>query len=495
MPSSIQRVGLGLLLGLVVCGLALGYWVVIQGESLLARGDNTRRLEEGELARGTIFARDGEVLAQSRVQGENATRTYPNPTAGHVVGIHHRRLGSTGLEERYSDVLSGSRGDVLQRLQHRFLGTPLRGGDVFTTLDARVQRAAVEALGASRGAIVVLDPRSGAVLGMASQPGFDPNAIERTWDALRADQSAPLLNRAIQATYPPGSTFKVVTAAAALDKGIVDPEQEFRCTTVAQIDGLAADCRNHAHVAAVSFRQAFAWSCNRTFALTGLFLPLGAPLAPRLDDRAMPGRPWASVDVTAAAEQLTSYARAFGFERAPAFDLTVVPSQVKGEGDWYTSLLAQTAFGQGELAATPLQMALVAAAVANDGVVPVPYLADHARLPNGSVRTLKPVLAATLSPIQQRAMSPAAAGRLREFMVDSVEYAYAQQAKIPGVRVAGKTGTAETGVGEIPHSWFIGFAPADAPRVAVAVILEHRGSGSEFATPAARRVMAAALGR
>jgi peptidoglycan glycosyltransferase len=422
-------------------------------------------------------------------------REYPLVSAAHIAGIHSIRLGNTGLEDRYDDLLRGTRGGALQQIRHRFLGAPVEGADVVTTIDLPTQRAAADALGNATGAIVALDPRSGEVLAMLSRPGFDPNGIERTWDTLRTDARAPLLNRAIQATYPPGSTFKIITAAAALDRGIVDPETEFRCTTAAQIDALSVDCRNHSRLATVNFREAFAWSCNRTFALTGLFLPLGAPLTPRLDDRAVATRPWSSIDVRASADALSGHARAFGFERSPQFDLPVMTSHIKGDGEWYASLLAQTGFGQGEVAATPLQMALVAATIANGGVVPVPYLAERAVSVDGAQQSLKPTLASALAPVQQRAIKASAAADLKRFMVDSVEYAYATRAKIPGVSVAGKTGTAESGPGQTPHSWFVGFAPADTPRIAVAVIVEHAGSGSDFATPAAQRVMAAALRR
>ncbi len=495
MDKSIRHVGGALLVGLAICGLTLGYWVLLQGASLLGRPDNVRNLDEAERARGAILARGGEPIARTSIRNDEPVREYSLGSAAHVTGIHSLRLGNTGLEDRYDDVLRGSRGGVIQQIRHRFLGAPVQGADLVTTIDVPVQRAAAEALGNRPGAIVALNPHSGEILAMVSQPGFDPNSIERVWDTLRQDRAAPLLNRAIQAVYPPGSTFKVITAAAALDRGIVDSETEFRCTTAAQIDALSVDCRNHSHLATVNFREAFAWSCNRTFALTGMFLPLGAPLAPRLDDRSVATRPWANLDVRASADALTGYARAFGFERPQVFDLPVMTSRMKGDGEWYASLLAQSGFGQGEVSATPLEMALVSAAIANDGVVPTPYLAERAVSADKSERPLKPTLANALAPLQQRAIKSSTASDLKRFMVDSVEYAYATQAKIPGVIVGGKTGTAESGPGETPHSWFIGFAPVEDPQIAVAVIVEHAGSGSDFATPAARRVMAAALGK
>jgi penicillin-binding protein A len=495
MRSNIRQVGLALLAGLGLCALTLAYWGIIQAGTLLARPDNARNLEEAELARGTIYARGGEPLARTVTRNEAPSREYPLPAAAHITGIHSIRLGNTGLEDRYDDLLKGTRGGALQQIRHRFLGAPVQGSDVVTTIDLPTQRAAAEALGNATGSVVALDPRSGEVLAMVSRPGFDPNDVERTWETLRRDDHAPLLNRSIQAVYPPGSTFKVVTASAALDRGIVDSEVEFRCTTAAQIDALSVDCRNHSHLAMVNFREAFAWSCNRTFALTGMFLTLGAPLTPRLDDRGVATRPWANMDIKAAGEALSGYARGFGFERPQQFDLPVMTSRVKGDGEWYPSLLAQTGFGQGEVSATPMEMALVAATIANDGVVPVPYLAERAVSAGGSEQSLKPALATALASLQQRAIKSLAAADVKRFMVDSVEYAYATRAKIPGISVAGKTGTAESGPGQTPHSWFIGFAPVDDPRIAVAVVFEHAGSGSDFATPAAQRVMAAALRR
>jgi peptidoglycan glycosyltransferase len=236
----------------------------------------------------------------------------------------------------------------------------------------------------------------------------------------------------------------------------------------------------------VDFREAFAWSCNRTHALAGLQLGFG-PLA--LGDDLKRPMEWERQGIEPSAKRLEEYASRFGFGREIPFDLPVALSEVKGDGDWYPSLLAQTAFGQGEIRATPLLMALSAAAIANGGVVPAPYLGVEARAPNGAVSALNRPGGSI-----GRVVRPEAAAVLNEMMVLSVDIAYAQQAKIPGVKVAGKTGTAETGpAGTTPHSWFIGYAPAENPRVAVAVIMENKGSGSDFATPAAQRVLKAGL--
>jgi peptidoglycan glycosyltransferase len=285
--------------------------------------------------------------------------------------------------------------------------------------------------------------------------------------------------------YAPGSTFKLVVAAAAVDLGLVDPRARFRCVDPIQIDGLRVDCHNHAHLPTVDFREAFAWSCNRTFALTGLELGLDRLT---LADGIRPPFPWQD-QVAASAQRFDEYARRFWIGRAVPFDLPVEPGQLKASPEWYPALLAQTAFGQGELTTTPMQMALAAATIANSGAVPAPYVASEARAPTGATTILNGSGGAI-----GRAISSQTASVVDEMMVLSVDTAWAKPAAIAGTRVGGKTGTAEAGEpGSVPHSWFVGYAPADDPRVAIAVIMEHRGSGTDFATPAARVVLQRAL--
>jgi penicillin-binding protein A len=329
--------------------------------------------------------------------------------------------------------------------------------------------------------VVALDPKTGAILALASAPTFDPATIDERWQSLLNDPAGPLVNRALQSAYTPGSTFKVVTASAALDMGLVNPTEKFRCVDPLQIDGLTVDCRNHAHLPMVDFREAFAWSCNRTFALTGLELGT-SKLA--LGDGLRPPFPWQN-DVPKSAERLGEYANRFWIGRSVPFELPVEAGQLKGSTEWYPSLLAQTGIGQGELTVTPLQMALVAATIANGGVVPAPYVTSEIRSPGGASNLVNRP-GGTLG----QAVSARTAGTMNEMMVLSVDTAYAKPAAIQGVKVGGKTGTAEAGAsGSTPHSWFIGYAPADDPKIAVAVIMEHKGSGTDFATPAAQTVL------
>jgi peptidoglycan glycosyltransferase len=403
-----------------------------------------------------------------------------------VVGYHSSRFGATGIEGKYDDYLSGSRSaDPIDRLRSTLLHQPTTGSDIVLTVDARLQQAAVAALGDQIGAIVAIDPQTGAVLALASTPTFNPAEIDARWEQLLADPNHPLVPRATEGLYTPGSTFKVVTAAAAIDLNRVNVDEKFRCVDPISIDKLTVDCRNHSHLATVNYREAFAWSCNRTFALSGLELGMDRL---QLGDGLKPPFPWQNA-IPGSAHQLEEYSGRFRFGQQIPFDLPVATSQLKGDGEWYPSLLAQTAFGQGELTATPMQMALVAATIANKGSVPAPYLAAEARAPTGAVTSL-----GTPGGTLGMAISQRAAVTMNEMMVLSVDTAYAKPAAIPGVKVGGKTGTAEAGAGgTTPHSWFVGYAPAEDPRVAVAVIMEHRGSGTDFATPAAGAVMRQAL--
>jgi peptidoglycan glycosyltransferase len=488
MQRNLARLQLVLLAGFLVVALALGYWQFFRQDELLARATNPRTAEEARrVVRGRILDRTGKALAENAPTGDGGNeRTYPVGGVAPIVGYHSERFGNSGLEARYDEYLRGTRSaDPFDTLWSSLLHEPSVGSDVTVTLDVRIQQAATEALAGQPGAIVVLDPKTGAVLAMASAPTFDPGQIDTDWEKLLADPGRPLVNRATQSVYTPGSTFKLVTAAAALDLGIVDPNAKFRCTEPIKIDGLTVDCRNHAHLPVVNFREAFAWSCNRTFALTAL--ELGTQKL-SLADGLKPPLPW-QASIGTAEQRFEDYAHRFWIGRAVPFELGVEAGQLKGSEEWYPSLLAQTGFGQGELATTPMQMALVAATVANGGAVPAPYLAVEARAPGGAVSTLNRP-GGTLG----QAISSRAAATLNEMMVLSVDTAYAHPAAISGIKVGGKTGTAEAGEpGSVPHSWFVGYAPADNPRVAIAVVMEHRGSGTDFATPAARAVLQRAL--
>lgn len=490
--GNVRRVGQALLLGFLVVALALGYWQVVRGPELASADANPRVAEERLFApRGRILDRNGTVLARSEETPQGFRRRYADASLVHTTGFFSPRFGSTNLEERYDAQLRGQRSpDTWQRLLDDVLNRPPSTSDLILTIDKRVHDAAVAAMGDQRGAIVALDPKTGAVLALVAKPFFDPNLPDERLAQVQNDPSRPLFNRAVQATYTPGSTFKAVTAAAAVDLGLVDLGQPFTCSSTIRIGNYPIDCRNSQHVNPLTFKEAFAWSSNRVFGLAGLMLGFPGPMNPWLSDTPPGPYPWQreGAGVRQSAERLVEYADRFQVTRAVPFDLPVTPGQVKNpRSEWTPQLLAQTAFGQGELEATPLHMALVAAAIANDGRVPAPYLVQEVKAASGV--SARPYEGAVYL---SQAMSLQTAQVLRDFMVEGVERGYGSRAAIPGVKVGGKTGSAEAGQGVV-HSWFIGLAPADDPKVAIAVIGEGAGSGAEFATAAAQRVIRAAL--
>lgn len=467
MATQIRWSALAIFLGFLMLSLGAGYWQVVRSDDLASRPGNPRIAElSAREERGTIWSADGVRLAWSDTDADGRRgRSYALPSLAHVLGYVSLKYGVSGLEERFNDQLSGSRsGRPLDQIWHDLTREQLPGNDLVLTIDTRVQKAAADALGDRPGAVVAINPRTGAVLAMVSSPGFDPTTIDRTGDALLVAPEAPLINRATQGQYAPGSVFKTLTAVAALESGEFQPDSRFRCPSGVVVQGFVIACAGvPANVREYDFAHAYAWSVNANFAEIGL--KTGAP-------------------------RLVAQARRFGFEEEIPFELPVTPSRLLQPGNSFNDvLLATTAFGQGELATTPLQMALVAAAVANDGSIMQPFLVRQVKSADGVVLH------------EQRArrwrdvMKPETAADLRRFMVTAVREGFGGGAALPGVAVGGKTGTAENAPGEPPHAWFTGIAPVDDPTVVVAVVVENAGQGSTVAAPIAGAVMRAALQR
>jgi peptidoglycan glycosyltransferase len=458
MERQIRRVGGAMLIGFAILALGAGYWQVWRGPELAAAAGNPRVVEEERRAqRGRILDRNGRPLAQT-VDGK---RTY-TPAFAHATGYYSARYGKTGAERSYDAALSGREGVSPQaETLRQLVGAPRRGADVVLTIDGGLQEVADRAIGDVRGAVVVIDVRTGAVLAMLSKPYFDPTALDDIWPSLTQDEGRPLYNRVSQGLYVPGSTFKAVTATAALDTGLMQPS-----TTVADptgelvVEGFRVTDAERPPRPTFDFAHAFAWSSNVVFAQVGLQL---------------------------GEQRLVDYARRFGMGSTLPFDLETSPTSVARTLPMPRVLLASTAFGQGELLMSPLQMALVAAAIARDGDVPRPYVGQEVVAPNGTpIRRTQP---ASLG----RAMSPLTAAALRSMMALAVNEGFSQNAAIPGVQVGGKTGTAQSVPGMPDHSWFIGIAPVEQPRVAVAVLMEFSGWGSLEAAPVAKVVLERAL--
>jgi peptidoglycan glycosyltransferase len=439
----------------------LAYWEV--GRADLAEEETNPRVVEDyrDPGRGRILDREGNVLAESNPDG---SRSYHDSSASHVLGYIDARYGSQGAELVFNAELSGQApGSWSDAFDAEFRRQHTHGNDVRLTLDPAIQAAAAAGLGDRRGAVVALDPRNGEVLAMVSVPAYDPGSIAEHGEELVSDERSPLLNRASQGLYPPGSIFKTVTAISALENRVITPETEVTCPGELVFDGFPISCRNTSQgVGTYPFKHAFAFSVNAIFAQVGVDLLGWGPL-------------------TATAERL-------GFNHPLDFTLDTAPTQLHGPGtEESVVLLASTAFGQGELLVTPLQMAYVTAAIANNGVAMRPKIGLAVTDGDRVIRELEP-------PSGERLIDEQVARTLQDFMVAVMEEGQANVGNV-GVAIGGKTGTAESGEPGVSHAWFIAFAPADDPVIAVAVIVERGGRGGEVASPIAGQVIRAALAR
>jgi peptidoglycan glycosyltransferase len=469
--------------------LNLNYLQVLRAQDLSNDNRNARQLiREYEIRRGLILAADGvtQLAASEPTEGVlRYLRRYPDGELyAHIVGFYSFVYGRSQLESTFNDFLVGSAPETFARnLTDLLAGRERNGDDIVTTISPPVQRAAREALGDRRGAVVALVPSTGELLAVVSSPTYDPNdlsshdhdAIVASWEQTEADPTNPKLNRAAMERYPPGSTFKIVTAAAALEAGLTpettfpDPPALDLPQTTAAIGNFGGGLCNGG--SPLTLRRALAVSCNTTFAQLGLRL---------------------------GAEQLVAQAEAFGFNQDWAFQLPIVPSLIPKELDDPSA--AQSAIGQRDVRTTPLQMAMITATIANDGVLMQPRMVKQVNDFAGRIiRQFPPEPLRLPASPEARAISPQTAAQLQSMMVGVVESGSGQRAAIRGVDVAGKTGTAETGEGRNPTVWFVGFAPSDNPQVAVAVVIEDGGdvgseaTGGAVAAPVARAVMEAAL--
>jgi peptidoglycan glycosyltransferase len=481
--ARVPAVAVVLVLVFAILAAGSSYWQAVRADELVSSPTDAAVLAAARtVERGRILDRDGRVLASSR-RAEDGTpyRVYADAAVSHPVGYASVLYGSSGLERAYTVALTGARGsDPASRTLAKFLPPQDRRMDLRTSLSLPLQRLAVRLLGKDRGAVVMLDPRTGDVLAMASTPTFDASAISNpatareTFAALRESEASPLLDRATQGLYVPGSVFKIVTAIAGLGSGAVTPATRYPQQPAAEKDGLVVDGftildGHHAFTGneELDLLTGTEVSCNIWYALAGL-------------------------DTGGA--NLDAFARRLGFGAALPFDLPTAASQLTNGGGPLPGgflddvELANAAYGQGEVLTTPLQMALVAATVANGGELMEPRLATafidrESRVTAMDVRSMGRILEASSTAAIVEAMTLAVEGdRGRLFTAG---------AKVPGVLTAGKSGTAQIGGDGEPHSWFIGFAPADAPTVAIAVIVEQGGRGGERASPLAGRMLRA----
>jgi peptidoglycan glycosyltransferase len=345
----------------------------------------------------------------------------------------------------------------LGAVSHLF--TKTRGNNVILTLDAKLQETAFKALGNHRGAIVALSPRTGAVLALISKPSFNPDTIADDWQDISTDKHSPLLDRTVQGLYPPGSTLKVMMAEAALHEGIATVDRKINCEGILKIgsDYTLSEINHKAH-GPVNLEEALTVSCNITFGT--LALELGRDKMAKTFER-------------------------YGFKEDIHSDFLEAKAKIPSFSQLSDGDLAQTGIGQGSLLVTPLRMAMLAATMANDGIMMKPYLVSEIISPDGGV--IKKYSAEKWLTLDAKN-----AELVKQMMVSVVRNGTGKAAQLAGIAVAGKTGTAENPHGDA-HSWFIGFAPAESPEIAIAVIVENAGAGSLVAAPIAREVFAQAL--
>ena len=450
------------------------------------RNDNHRvRDAEFSRKRGAIVVAGSQVAESVPTKDQyKYQRRYPQPFKyAHTTGFFSYVYGASAVESSQNQILSGSDPRLfVNRVVDMVSNSQPQGGSVSLTLDPKAQTAAfdgIQALGSdTQAAVVALEPSTGRILAMVSNPTYDPNllashdfkSVTENWKRLNADPKKPMFNRAIQEVYPPGSTFKLVTAAAALESGKYDADSKVPGGSSLDLPQTTKNLPNENGVSCggttITLTQALVVSCNVAFGSVGLDL---------------------------GADALKREAGKFGFGQRYLEGIGgQAVSQFPDHPD--APLTAYSAIGQYEVRASPLQMALVAATIANQGQGMVPYLVDEVRAPDLSVLDKTDP-----EPMPQRAMSAGAAAALTQMMVAVVDKGTGTTAQIPGVKVAGKTGTAQSATDRAPYAWFVSFAPADDPKVAVAVLVQDAGvardaiSGSGLAAPIAKAVMEAVL--
>ena len=495
MNRQIARLATASMILIVVLIVATTYWQTWASAGLADRQDNSiQRVAQFKIKRGAIYASDGRTVLATNVKrkvgGQTLYfRTYPtNGFASQVVGYSTQGRSRTGIEREENAYLTASNANlntVVSKAFDNLKGATIKGNNLVLTLNVKAQRVAESQLRGKCGSAVVWNPRTGAVLAMASSPSFDPNLIERQagYAKIQATTApckpaSPLLNRATQGLYPPGSAFKVVTAAAALDTGTYKQDSKFYDPGYCEEYGKKVynagnpDQNGTEQFGNVDFTTAFEHSIN------AVFCDIGKKLG---------------------AATLIDYAKRFGFYSTPPLE---TPGDARSASGLYVNHRpfdpkdpnskvdpGRFAFGQERLLVTPLQMAMVAGAVANGGVLMKPHLLARVESPGGSI--VSKVHPQKLG----RAIKPETAAALTTMMEAVVTGGTGTAAAIPGVKVAGKTGTAETGVAHVYTAWFVFFAPADDPQVAGAVVVEgqRNGFGGKISAPIAKAIMQAIL--
>ncbi|ACL76804.1 peptidoglycan D,D-transpeptidase FtsI family protein [Ruminiclostridium cellulolyticum] len=462
LTNNIKRIMIIFLVVFFVLISYLAYFTLVKGPEIVTRPDNRRMWDiRNKVVRGTIYDRNGKELSISEKKsgGNDYKRVYKGgAVTAHALGYYDPQYGITGLENLYDSYLSSNiSASLLAWIGNGFKEVNKKGDDVYTTIDYQLQKTAYDALGSLKGSIVVLKVDTGEILATVSKPSYDPNSLSKNWKTLVNSKSVPLLNRSVSGLYPPGSTFKVVTAVSALENIDGIKNESFNDKGKLNLGGgytLSND--NGKVLGQINLEKAFVKSSNVYFGSMGI----------RLEN------------------DLFKTAQNFRFNRdIPSDGIVIDKSRFPKYKNYEKGNMAQSGIGQAEVLSTPIQMALVAQTIANDGVMMKPTLVNKITDYNGStVQSLKP------SEID-RVTSAQYASEIRKYMRDVVSKGTGTRAQVSGVQVCGKTGTAQHIESKIPHSWFIGFAPYKNPQIAIAVIVEEGGYGGVAAAKISQKVM------
>ena len=428
--------------------LAIGYILklsVLDRETIAVNSYNPRlNYTDTSMLRGDIKDINGTVIAYSEKNGDTYDRVYPfGEVTCHVTG--YTAVGKAGIEATENFELQKAHNEIFQRLRNAFTGEEVVGNDVILTIDMDIQDRASKLMGTKKGSITVMDPSTGKIIAMYSYPSFDPNLVAQEWETLREKEGSPLLNRASQGLYPPGSTFKLVTALSAMEYLPDWENYTYTCNGEATFDGKVIHCYNNRAHGEVNMQEAMAVSCNCFFA---------------------------QIASEIGSERLRETGDQVYLNQSIPFLLDSSTSRMTLDSTSSVSELVETSIGQGKTLVTPLYMALLTCAIANEGIMMEPYVIDHYEYENGESSGVH-----VPEKIDQ-IMTPQQANVLKEMMVQVVEEGTGTAAKGSAYTFAGKTGTAENAEGN-DHAWFVCLAPAEDPQVVVSIILENGGSGSQ----------------
>lgn len=441
------------------------YFMVAQSQKIINNPYNKRQeVLAKKVQRGKILSSDKKVLAKTITDEEgNDTRVYPyDEVFCHVVG--RTKNSMTGIEKNQCYPLLTSHSNPLKQLTNTFRGEKNQGDSVITTLDAKLQKAAYNALGSHKGAVVAMEPSTGKILAMVSKPAYDPNSVEKNWDRLvkDSDEESALVNRATQGLYPPGSTFKLLTAMEYMIENPDDYEDfRYRCSGSDSFSGNVINCYDKERHGRLNLKSALAKSCNGAFAKIGTMIDI---------------------------DSFRSLSERFLFNKEVAVDFEYNKSKFSLNSDSDMGELTQTVIGQGKTMITPLENAMITATIANNGTMMVPYVVDY--LENDSEKVVT-----SYDPKEKgRIIDEWVAQKMTKMMKAVVTDGTGSSLRSLPYSVAGKTGSAEFDSEGTSHAWFVGFAPADNPKIVVSIVVEGAGTGSQYAVPIAKKMFANYLG-